>query len=111
MEDAVRNAGDAAATTPGKHQRLRPAPNATGERPLAITITYCVPCQFTARAAWVAQELLLTYGDYVSGLTLVPGRGGVFEVTVNGETVFSRKDAGRYPELRELKEAINAFLA
>lgn len=103
--------GDARAAAPRTHQSLRPAPNTTDARPLAISITYCVPCQFTARATWVAQELLLTYGDYVSGLMLVPGSGGVFEVTVNGEAIFSRKAAGRYPELRELKEAINKLLA
>jgi len=93
-----------------KHASLRPPANTSGERPLSIAITYCVPCQFTARATWVAQELLLTCADYISGLTLVPGSGGVFEVTVNGEQVFSRKEAGRYPELRELKEEINKLL-
>jgi len=81
------------------------------DRTLDISITYCVPCQFTPRAAWTAQELLLTYADYVSGLTLVPSGGGVFEVTVNGEVIFSKKTEGRYPEIRELKEAINARLA
>jgi predicted Rdx family selenoprotein len=29
---------------------------------------------------------------------------------VNGELVFSKKAAGRYPEIKELKEAINRFL-
>lgn len=94
-----------------KHASLRPPANETGERPLSITIRYCVPCQFTPRATWVAQELLLTYSDYVSGLTLIPDSGGVFEVAVNGERIFSRKEAGRYPELRELKETINRLLA
>jgi selT/selW/selH-like putative selenoprotein len=34
----------------------------------------------------------------------------VFEVTVNGELVFSKKQQGRYPEIKELKEAVNRFL-
>jgi predicted Rdx family selenoprotein len=29
---------------------------------------------------------------------------------VNGDTVFSKKQQGRYPEIKELKEAINRFL-
>jgi len=29
---------------------------------------------------------------------LVPGSGGVFEVTVDGKVVFSKKKAGRFPE-------------
>lgn len=40
----------------------------------------------------------------------MPRGGGLFEVAVNGQVVFSNKDAGRYPEIRELKEAINPFL-
>ncbi len=51
-----------------------------------------------------------TYADYTRGLELIPGSGGQFEVVVNGDTVFSKKAEGRYPEIRELKEAINKYL-
>jgi len=54
--------------------------------------------------------LLLTYADFTKGLTLVPGSGGQFEVDVNGERVFSKKEAGRFPEIKELKETINRLL-
>lgn len=54
--------------------------------------------------------MLHTYGDFVSGLTLVPDHGGSFTVSVNGDVIFSNKDAGRFPEIRELKEAINQLL-
>ena len=40
----------------------------------------------------------------------MPGSGGQFEVVVNGELVFSKKHEGRYPEIKELKEAINRLL-
>lgn len=53
---------------------------------------------------------MLTYADYVRGVELVPGSGGQFEVSVNGDLVFSKKAEGRYPEVRELKEAINKYL-
>ena len=77
---------------------------------LSVSITYCVRCNFLPRALWTAHELLHTYADYLEGLELVPRGGGLFEVAVNGQVVFSNKDAGRYPEIRELKEAINPFL-
>jgi len=77
---------------------------------LAIEIAYCQRCHFLPRATWVAQELLHTYGDFVSGLTLVPAHGGIFEVRVNGELVASTKTEGGYPEIRVLKEAINRYL-
>ena len=54
--------------------------------------------------------MLATYADYTRGLTLIPGSGGQFEVVVNGDLVFSKKGEGRYPEIKELKEAINRYL-
>ncbi|MGE3073829.1 MAG: SelT/SelW/SelH family protein [Dehalococcoidia bacterium] len=78
---------------------------------LAVEIAYCSRCNFLPRATWVAQELLHTYGDFVSGLTLVPAHGGIFEVRVNGELVASTKTEGGFPEIRTLKEALNRYLA
>ncbi len=75
-----------------------------------VSIEYCTVCNFLARAAWLAQELLATHGGDVAGLTLVPGRGGVFVVRIDGEVVFSQKEAGRYPEPREIKDALRAKL-
>ena len=37
---------------------------------------------------------------------MAPGAGGVFEVLLNGVVLFSRKDAGRFPESKELKQLI-----
>jgi selenoprotein W-related protein len=44
-------------------------------------------------------------------LTLIPGSGGQFEVAVNGDLIFSKIQQGRYPELKELREAIAKRLA
>ena len=82
---------------------------ATGTK-LAIEIAYCQRCHFLPRATWVAQEILHTYGDFLSGLTLVPAHGGIFEVRVDGELIASTKTEGGYPEIRVLKERINERL-
>lgn len=55
--------------------------------------------------------MLATYADFTKGLTLIPGGSGQFEVVVNGDLVFSKEAEGRYPEIKELKEAINRYLA
>jgi selenoprotein W-related protein len=34
--------------------------------------------------------------------TLVQGQGGVFEVTVDGKVIFSKKQVGRFPEPGEI---------
>jgi selenoprotein W-related protein len=40
----------------------------------------------------------------------VPDKGGVFEVEVNGELVFSKKSLGRHAEPGEVRAAILAKL-
>lgn len=71
-----------------------------------VKIEYCTQCRWLLRAAWMAQELLTTFESDIGGLTLVPGTGGIFEVSLNGTVIFSRKDAERFPESKELKQLI-----
>ena len=37
-------------------------------------------------------------------VTLTPGQGGVFKVTLNGEVAFDKSEVGRYPVLSDSKE-------
>jgi len=43
---------------------------------------------------------------YVSSWRLIPGKGGEFEVTVNGERVFSKRATDRHAEPGEVRTAI-----
>ena len=76
-----------------------------------VEIQYCTQCRWLLRAAWMAQELLTTFDEEISALTLKPGTGGVFEVRANGETVWSRKTEGRFPEITELKQRVRDHIA
>ncbi len=76
----------------------------------SVSITYCQVCGFRSRAAWLAQELLAANEEDLAGVTLVPGRGGIFEVRIDDELVFSHEQAGRFPEPRDLKDAVRAAL-
>ncbi len=71
-----------------------------------IRITYCTQCNWMLRAAWMAQELLSTFGADLGSVTLVPGTGGVFEIAVDGETVWERKTDGGFPEAKVLKQRV-----
>lgn len=77
----------------------------------SIVIRYCTQCRWLLRAAWMAQELLTTFEQEITELMLRPGTGGVFEVTANGKLVWSRKQAGRFPEITELKQRIRDVIA
>jgi selenoprotein W-related protein len=77
----------------------------------SIEITYCTQCRWLLRAAWLAQELLTTFEQDLSGVALKPGSSGVFEVTLDQALIFSRKDAGHFPEARELKQLVRDVIA
>ena len=76
-----------------------------------VEIHYCTQCRWLLRAAWMAQELLTTFTQDITELSLCPGEGGVFQVIANGKVVWCRKDAGRFPEITELKQLIRDEIA
>jgi selT/selW/selH-like putative selenoprotein len=48
-------------------------------------------------------------GDQLpGGVSLVPGRSGSFEVTYNGELVFSKLASDRFPEENEVEGIVQA---
>ncbi len=76
-----------------------------------VEIEYCQQCRFILRATWMAQEILMTLGEDIGELALIPGKGGVFVIKLNGETLFSREEEGRFPESKELKQLIRDKVA
>jgi selenoprotein W-related protein len=71
-----------------------------------VEIHYCPKCRWRARASWLAQELLTTFEDVLGEVALLPSSSGTFDVRLDGQVLFSRRTAGRFPEPKELKQAI-----
>ncbi|MBB6109395.1 SelT/SelW/SelH family protein [Mucilaginibacter lappiensis] len=72
-----------------------------------VTIEYCPKCNWMMRAAYMAQELLTTFTDDVYGVTLHPSdTSGKFTISVNDMVLFDRKEQGRFPEIKELKQLV-----
>ncbi len=53
-------------------------------------------------AARVAEEVLAKFHPHISEFTLSPSTGGIFEVQVNDNLIFSKKALGRFPEVDEI---------
>lgn len=51
-------------------------------------------------------ELLKDYEDRIEAITLVPSDGGRFEVTVNGDLIYSKLRTGRHAEPGEVVRLI-----
>jgi selenoprotein W-related protein len=71
-----------------------------------VEINYCTQCRWLLRAGWMAQELLSTFDGDLAAVTLRPGTGGVFDIVLNGEMLWSRKAEGRFPDIVELKQRL-----
>lgn len=72
----------------------------------AIAIAYCTQCNWLLRSAWMAQELLSTFGEDLGSVTLVPGTGGIFEITLDGALLWERKRDGGFPDVKALKQMV-----
>ena len=76
-----------------------------------VEIEYCTMCNWMLRSSWMAQEILTTFVNEVGEVVLIPGTGGIFEVRIDGKTIFSRKDMQRFPEIKELKQLVRDQIA
>jgi selenoprotein W-related protein len=76
------------------------------ESKVRLEIEYCSQCRFILRASWMAQELLMTFGEDLGEVALVPGTGGIFEIRLNEEVLWNKKVKGCYPEPKEIKQMV-----
>ncbi|MDS7595892.1 SelT/SelW/SelH family protein [Agrobacterium tumefaciens] len=76
------------------------------DRKPCITITYCTQCNWLLRSGWMAQEILQTFSSEVGEVSLIPSTGGRFEIAVDGNIIWERKQDGGFPGPKELKQRI-----
>lgn len=76
-----------------------------------VEITYCTQCRWLLRAAWLAQELLSTFQTELGEVALIPGSGGIFEIHVEGQRIWSRQVEKRFPEAKEIKQRVRDRIA
>jgi selenoprotein W-related protein len=71
-----------------------------------LEIEYCTGCRWLLRATWIAQQLLTTFEAELGEVALRPGSGGVFEIRVGEDTIWSRGANGGFPDLPQLKRLV-----
>jgi len=55
-------------------------------------------------------EKLLTLKQRIGSLKLVPSGGGAFEVSVNGQKIYSKLQTGEFPDFNAILKAVKAKL-
>jgi len=74
-----------------------------------IVIKYCVPCGHLPKVIELTRAILNSLGQELNKnieYSIIPWDEGVFEVWINNEIVFSRKDEKRFPEPDEIVQAV-----
>jgi len=54
-------------------------------------------------------EILKTYEKEIEAVTIIPSRGGRFELTVNGHLLFSKLELGRHARPNEIMTLLKEF--
>ena len=94
------------------HRPVCKTDTTTTESSPKVTIQYCTRCNWMLRSAWMAQELLTTFNGTIAEVALIPDHSGTgcFECVAikDGEAflVWSREEASRFPESKELKQRV-----
>jgi selenoprotein W-related protein len=58
----------------------------------------------------LAEELLKDYEHVIESVTLIPSDGGRFEVSVNGQTIYSKMETKRHAEAGEIVSIISKMV-
>lgn len=58
----------------------------------------------------MAAKLLTSYKQKIRSLTLVPAGGGCFELSANGELLYSKLKTGVFPDETAMLERVKALL-
>ena len=62
-----------------------------------VTIEYCVPWDYIPQAASLAEILMNEFSWDISGIQLIPGTEGAFEITFDGDLIYSKKQTDEFP--------------
>lgn len=76
-----------------------------------IDIYYCRQCNWMLRSTWLTQELLHTFAEDISKISLHPDTGGRFEIHCNQQLIWERKQDGGFPEAKVLKQRVRDIIA
>ena len=72
-----------------------------------VEIHYCPGCHWLPRSAWMAQELLHTFGDVLGEVALCPAsEPGRFCILVDGSQVWDRVADRGFPDIKVLKQRV-----
>ena len=71
-----------------------------------VEIEYCSSWGYEKQAVSMTDKIINEFKQDIKTMTLHPSSGGRFEVTIDGELVFSKLQEKRFPEYEEIQPHI-----
>ena len=71
---------------------------------MKISIEYCAMWNYLPKASSLEVELRNDFPQ--ADISLISSGGGVFEISLNGNLIFSKKALNRFPEDGEIKKLV-----
>ena len=78
---------------------------------MEIKLEFCIVWNYTPRAVSTVEDILEKYGKEVKSIDLIPGTGGVSELYLNGELIYSKLETGRHTNEGEILELMEKALS
>jgi len=72
-----------------------------------IVVEFCMQWNYAPKAASFAEELFTHFRRDIGILELIPSSGGAFEVTLNGEKIYSKLETGVFPDTEDMIQIIS----
>lgn len=72
-----------------------------------VSIKYCTSWGYYSQALRLREEL---QNKFNADVEIIEGSGGVFEVDMNGNNIFSKKELGRFPNDNEVIDLIEEVI-
>lgn len=73
-----------------------------------IKVEFCMMWNYAPKAASLAEDLFTHFRGKIEKMELVPATGGVFEVSLNGEKLYSKDETGVFPSSDEIIAKLEA---
>ena len=73
---------------------------------MKVSIEYCTSWGYLNQALSLRESVERQFGIKAE---LIKGMGGVFEVSVNDNLLFSKKELGRFPDENEIEDLIEGI--
>ncbi len=75
-----------------------------------IFIEYCTSWGYVDKAVGLAANILKMHKNDLTSVNIIPSSGGVFEVSLDEDKIFSKLELGRFPEHLEIEKVLSQEL-